>query len=210
MAAISLYCILPIFIHNNKTSEVTVAPITPLNTHDIILKKFALHTFSGFLLNSVTFQDLEIITLISYILETCVENLALLKFTLNHQTPLFCCCNCGPFWNLISWSRGSRADAILNGIIEVGFFFFSPACVSSGVCRRPALSSLRWKGESMLKACRKPSSLYCLIWRGGVRWAGRGNTSRCCCIPLESSFTAWGYWPHHVRFCARNASPHNA
>lgn len=52
-----------------------------------------------------------------------MENLALLKSTLNHQAPLFCCRNHGPFWNLISWSRGSRADAILYGIIEVGFFY---------------------------------------------------------------------------------------
>lgn len=165
-----------------------------------------LHTFWGFLFNSLTFRDLDIITFISHILPTCVENLALLKSTLNHQEPLFCCRNHGPFWNLISWSRGSRVDAILYGIIEV---FFSPACVRSGVCHQPALSSYRWKGESMPKARRKPSSLYRLIWRGGVRWAGRGNTSRWCCLPLESSFTAWGCWPHHVRFYARNTSPHN-
>lgn len=85
------------------------------------VKKFMLHTFWGFLFNSLTFRDLDIITFISHILQTCVENLALLKSTLNHQAPLFCCRNHGPFWNLISWSRGSRVDAILYGIIEVFF-----------------------------------------------------------------------------------------
>lgn len=159
--------------------------------------------------NSLTFQDLEIITFISHILRTCVENLALLKSTLNHQTPLFCCHNCGPFRNLISWSRGVESRCHFKWNNWSVFFFSLHARVSSRVCRWPALSSQRWKGESTLKASRKPSSLYCLIWRGGVRWAGRGNTSRCCCIPLESSFTAWGYWPHHVRFYGRNASPHN-
>lgn len=165
-----------------------------------------LHSFPGFLFNSLTLQDLEIITFISPILQTCVENLTLLKSTLNHQAPLFCCRYHGPFWNLISWSRGSRADAILNGIIEV---FFFPLHVWAAVFVIGLPCPQRWKGESMQKTRRKPSSLYRLIWREGVRWAGRGNTSRCCCIPLESSYTAWGYWPHHVRFCARNASPHN-
>lgn len=116
--------------------------INQLNIEISSMKKFVPYTFSGFLFNSLTFQDLEMTTFISHILQTGVENLALLKSTLNHQGPLFCCRNRGPFWNLISWSRGSRADAILNKIIEVGFFFsFFPAYVSNGVCRQPAFSS---------------------------------------------------------------------
>lgn len=88
------------------------------------------HSIASFLFNSLSLQGLIVITFISLILQTCVENLALLKSTLNHHTPLFCCRNHGPFWNLISWSRGSRADAMLNEIIEVGFlfFFFSYSC----------------------------------------------------------------------------------
>ena len=129
-----------------------------------------LHTFSGFLFNSLTFQDLEIITFISHTLQTCVENLALLKSTLNHQAPLFCCHNCGPFWNLISWSRGSRADAILNGIIEV--FFFSP-CMCEQRCLSLAclvlLEMEGWKHAEGLQKALQPL-LFNLTRRREVSW----------------------------------------
>lgn len=134
------------------------------------------------------------ITIISYILQTCIENPVLLFFfffkekkpSLNHQAPLFCCHNCGPFRNLISWSTGSRADAILNGIIEVLFFFFFP-CVQVLVFVIDVPCPPRdGRCKALLKACRKPSSLYCLIRRGGVRWARRGNTFHCW-------YTTWAY-----------------
>lgn len=121
--------------------------------------------------NSLTFQDLEIITFISHILRTCVEKLALLKSTLNHQTPLFCCHNCGPFRNLISWSRGveSRCHFKWN---NWSVFFFPPCA-----CEQPCLSLAclvlsemegRKHAEGLQKALQ--SLLFNLTRRREVSW----------------------------------------
>lgn len=137
-----------------------------------------------------TFEDLKMIT---FTADLCRKIWFYLKrkIIMINQPALiikclcFCSHNCGPFWNLISWSTGSRADAILNGIIEVLtphqhhhvyeclFIIDVPYPPRDGRCKAP------------LKACRKPTSPHCLIWRGGVRWARRGNTFHCWRRPLE-------------------------
>lgn len=97
-----------------------------------------------------------------------------IKSTLNHQAPLFCCHDRSPFWNLISWSGRSRADAILNRIIEV-FFFFSLnrcMCVCSCVFFLMCLVLLEtqgWKPAEGLRKVLQPLS-FNLTRRREVSW----------------------------------------